>query len=174
MNTEKNNRTENPADRDFVISRAFDAPRELVWKALTDPERMKHWWGPKGFTVRVATMDLRPGGTYHYCLRSPDGHDMWGKFAYREIVPPEQIVFVNSFSDEKGGLTRHPMSPTWPQETLSTFTLAGHEGKTTLTIRWAPLNATEAERKTFDDGRKGMQQGWTGTLDQLADYLAGC
>ncbi len=160
------------SDREFAISRTFDAPRDLVWKAFTDPERMKHWWGPKDFTVRVARMDFRPGGVYHYCLRSPDGHDMWGKFVYREIVTPERIVLVNSFSDEKGGLTRHPMNPTWPLEMLSTFTFAEREGRTTLTVRWVPINATESERKTFQDGMAGMKQGWTGTLDQLAEYLA--
>lgn len=163
---------EDASDRDFVISRVFDAPRELVWKAFTDPEHMKHWWGPKGFTVRAAKMDFRPGGSYLYCLRSPDGHDIWGKFVYREIAAPERIVLVNSFSDENGGLTRHPMSPTWPLEMLSTFTFSEDEGKTTFTIRWSPLNASETERKTFEDGRKGMQQGWGGTLDQMEAYLA--
>jgi uncharacterized protein YndB with AHSA1/START domain len=158
--------------QEFVISRVFLAPRSLVWTALTEPERMKKWWGPKGFTVRAANMDFRPGGTYHYCMRSPDGHDMWGKFVYREIEAPERIVFINAFSDEKGGLTRHPMSPTWPLEMLSTFTFTGSDGKTTFTIRWIPYNATEDERKTFEDGRAGMLQGWTGTLDQLEGYLA--
>jgi uncharacterized protein YndB with AHSA1/START domain len=160
------------SERDFVISRVFDAPRELVWKAVTDPEHMKHWWGPKGFTPRVAKMDFRPGGVYHYCLRSPDGKEMWGKFVYREIVAPERIVFINSFSDENGGLTRHPMSPTWPLEMLSTFTFAEQDGKTIFTIKWTPYNATEEERKTFDAAHGGMTQGWTGTLDQLAEYLA--
>jgi len=159
-------------EEDFVISREFDAPRELVWRAFTDPEHMKHWWGPKGFTVHLSKMDLRPGGTYHYCMQSPDGHDMWGKFVYREVEAPKRLVFVNSFSDENGGLTRHPMSPTWPLEMLSTFTLVEREGKTTLTIRWTPLNANETERTTFDGGRAGMQQGWGGTLDQLAAFLA--
>jgi uncharacterized protein YndB with AHSA1/START domain len=157
---------------DFVISRVFDAPLDLVWKAFTDPSHMKNWWGPKGFTVRFAKMDFRPGGSYHYCMRSPDGQDMWGKFVYREIIAPQRIVFLNSFSDEKGGLTRHPMSPTWPLEMLSTFTFTEQTGKTTLTIRWSPFNATDAERKTFDDGRNGMNQGWGGTLDQLEAYLA--
>lgn len=161
-----------PAGQEFVISRTFDAPRELVWKAFTDPERMKHWWGPKGFTVRLARMDLRPGGTFHYCLRSPAGHDMWGKFVYREIAAPERLVFVNSFSDEKGSVTRHPMHLAWPLEILSTVTFAEHEGRTTLTIRSVPINATNEERKTFEDGRESMRQGWTGTLDQLAGYLA--
>ena len=100
-----------PAIEPFVISRVFDAPRELVFKAFTDPERMKHWWGPKGFKVIAQNMDLRPGGMYHYGLEAPDGNTMWGRFVYREIAAPERIVFVNSFSDEKGGLTRHPMSP---------------------------------------------------------------
>ena len=59
-------------------------------------------------------MDLRPGGTYHYGMRTPDGKEMWGRFVYREIIPPERIVFVNSFSDPEGGITRHPMAPTWP------------------------------------------------------------
>jgi uncharacterized protein YndB with AHSA1/START domain len=158
--------------QEFVISRVFDAPRSLMWKALSEPERMKKWWGPKGFTVRAAHMDFRPGGSYHYCMRSPDGHDMWGKFVYREIDAPERIVFINAFSDEQGGLTRHPMSPTWPMEMLSTFTFAETGGQTTFTIRWFPYKATEEERKTFEDGRAGMRQGWTGTLDQLEAYLA--
>ncbi len=129
------------------------------------------WFGPKGFKMPVAKMDFRPGGIFHYCLRSPDGHEMWGKFVYREIVAPERIVLVNSFSDEAGGLTRHPMSPTWPLEMLSTFTLAEQEGGTTATVRWVPINATEEERKTFDAAHEGMKQGWTGTFDQLAAYL---
>ena len=99
---------------DFVISRVFDAPRDLVWKAFTEPERMKEWWGPKGFTVIASKMDFRPGGTYHYGMKAPDGSAMWGKFVYREIVPPERMVFINSFSDEAGGITRHPMHLAWP------------------------------------------------------------
>ena len=143
-----------------------------MWKALTDPEHMKHWWGPKGFTVFASKMNLRPGGVYHYGMTSPDGQAMWGKWVFREILAPERIVFINSFSDKQGGLTRHPLSPTWPLEMLSTLTLAEHEGRTTLIIRCTPHNATEVERKTFEDGRPSMQQGWTGTLDQLATYLA--
>jgi uncharacterized protein YndB with AHSA1/START domain len=139
---------------------------------FTDPEHMKHWWGPKDFTVRFARMDFRPGGVFHYCLRSPDGHDMWGRFVYREIVALERIIFINSFSDEKGGLTRHPMHSSWPLEMLSTFTFTEQEGKTTFTVRWRPYNATEAERQTFEDGCNSMNQGWAGTMDQLANYLA--
>jgi uncharacterized protein YndB with AHSA1/START domain len=157
---------------DFVISRELDAPRELVWKCFTDPERMKQWWGPKGFTVIASKMDLRVGGTYLYGMNAPNGAPMWGKFTYREIVPPERLVFINSFSDEKGGVTRHPGGPTWPLEMLSTFTfeeLPG--GKTKFTVRWATHNASAEEEKTFESGRNSMTQGWNGTLEQLEAYL---
>jgi uncharacterized protein YndB with AHSA1/START domain len=158
---------------DFVISRVFDAPRELVWHAFTDPEHMKQWWGPKGFTVIASKMDLRVGGTYHYGMKAPDGSPIWGKFVFREIVAPERMVFINSFSDEAGGTTRHPMNMAWPLEMLSIFTFEEQPGrKTKVTIRWSPHDATAEERKTFDAGRDSMRQGWGGTLDQLADYLA--
>jgi len=163
----------NAPERDFIISRVFDARRELVWKAFTEPERMKHWWGPKGFTVIASKMDLRPGGIYHYGMKAPDGSPMWGKFVYREVAAPERMVFINSFSDEAGGISRHPMAPTWPLEMLSTFTFEEEPGgKTKLTIRWAPHNATADEQKTFDAGHDNMRQGWGGTLDQLTAYLA--
>jgi len=160
------------AVRPFIISRTFDAPRELVWKAWTERERLMQWFGPKGFTMPVAKMDFRPGGICHSCLRSPDGHEMWGKWVFREIVKPERFVFVHSFSDEAGGITRHPMSPTWPLEMLSTVTFAEQNGRTLLTVQWLPLNPTDEERKTFDSSHDGMKQGWSGTFEQLADYLA--
>jgi len=159
-------------NKDFVISRVFDAPRDLVWKAFTEPERMKQWWGPKGFKVVAAKLDLRPGGSYHYGMKSPDGMTMWGKFIYREVVPNERLVLINSFSDEVGGITRHPMSPTWPLELLSVFTFEDAPGgKTRFTIRWSAHNASAEERKTFDTSHDSMNQGWGGTLDQLAAYL---
>jgi uncharacterized protein YndB with AHSA1/START domain len=158
--------------QEFVITRVFDAPRDLVWKAFTEPQRMKEWWGPKGVTITKSEMDLRPGGSYHYAMRTPDGNTMWGKFVYREITPPSRMVFVNSFSDEAGGVTRHPMAPTWPLEMLSTFSFEEEDGKTRFTVRWSPLNASEEERATFAAGHASMQQGWGGTLDKLAAYLA--
>ena len=156
----------------FEISRTFRAPRALVWKVFTDPEHLQHWWGPKGFTVLVSRMEFRLGGTYHYCLRSPDGKKMWGKFLYREINPYDRIVLFDSFSDESGGVTRHPFSPTWPLQMLSTFTFTEKDGNTTLTVQWTPLASTTDERKTFEEGMSSMNQGWSGTLDQLDEYLA--
>ncbi len=161
---------ENP-EREFVVSRTFDAPREVVWRAWTERERLMQWFGPKGFVMTNAKLDFRPGGKFHYCLRSTDGKKMWGKFVYREIVAPERMVLVNSFSDEDERLTRHPMSPTWPLEMLTTTTFTEENGKTTVTVRWSPLEPTAEERKTFDASHDGMRQGWSGTFDQLARYL---
>jgi uncharacterized protein YndB with AHSA1/START domain len=87
--------------RAFVISRVFDASRDLVLKAHSELEDLKHWWGPKGFTWVTGTLDFCPGGMFHYGLRSPNGQEMWGRSVYREIVKPERIVSVSSFSDEK-------------------------------------------------------------------------
>jgi len=118
-------------------------------------------------------MDLRPGGTLHYCLTAPDGSELWGKMAYKEIVKERKLVFLNSFSDPKGGTTRHPMSPDWPLEMVSTITFedAG-AGKTKVTVNWLPApGSTEVEAKTFDKGRASMNQGWGGTLDQLGGFL---
>lgn len=157
---------------DFVITRVFDAPRDLLWKCFTEPERMKQWWGPKGFTVIASNMDLRVGGTYHYGMKAPNGSAMWGLFTYREIVPQEKLVFVNSFSDEKGGVTRHPGHEKWPLKMLSTFTFEEVPGgKTSFTVRWQTLDATAEEQKTFDTMHDSMTQGWGGTMDQLEVYL---
>jgi uncharacterized protein YndB with AHSA1/START domain len=119
-----------------------------------------------------ATLDLRPGGVFHYCMKSPDGMEMWGKFVYREIMPPERIVLVNVFSDADGNITRHPLSPSWPREMLSTTSFMEHEGKTVMTLTWIPLNPTDEELATFNAAHEGMSQGWAGSLDQLAEYLA--
>ena len=158
---------------DFAIFRILDAPRERVWAALTEPERMKEWWAPATFTMIAMTMDFRPGGYLHMGMQSGEGYKMWGKFVYREIVPPERLGFISSFSDEKGGTTRHPGHMSWPLEMHSTFTFEElPDGKTKFTISWEPHNATEEERQTFEAGRDSMRIGWSGTLEKLEAYLA--
>jgi uncharacterized protein YndB with AHSA1/START domain len=97
---------------------------------------------------------------------------MWGRFVYREIVGSERIVWVTSFSDAHGGITRHFLSPEWPAEMLNTATFTEQGGKTTLTLHSVAINATAHERKIFEDGFKSMEGGFTGTFDQLAAYLA--
>ena len=160
------------AEREFVISRLLDAPRDLVFNVWTQREHIERWFGPEGVSIVHCTNDLRPGGVMHYGMRTPDGNVMWGKWIYVEISAPERLVCVTSFSDEAGGVTRHPLSAGWPLETLSTITFEERNGSTELTIRWAPHNSTELERETFDAAHDGMRQGWTGTFNQLNDYLA--
>jgi uncharacterized protein YndB with AHSA1/START domain len=155
----------------FIFTRVFDAPRELVFKAWTERERLREWWGPKGFAIEPGKLELRPGGAFHYRMRAPDGREIWGRFVYREIGPPERIVFVNSFSDADGGLTRNPWMPTWPLEVLNVLTLTERDGTTTLTLNGHPINATDEERTTFEAGLAAMQNGFAGTFDQLAAYL---
>ncbi len=159
--------------KDFVTSRVFDAPRERVWQALTEIERLKEWWGPTGFSVFAAEIDLRPGGAFHCGMRSLEGYNLWAKFVYREVDPPQRLVLVNSFSNEAGGITRHPIVPTWPLETLTTLTFdAEPGGKTKFTVRSSCHNATEIERKTFNASHAAIRVTWAGTFDQLAAYLA--
>jgi len=86
----------------MVVTRVFDAPRELVWKAWTDPKYVMQWWGPKGFTAPVCQMDFRVGGKFLFCMRSPDGQEFWSGGEYHEIVPPEKIVSSMYFADAKG------------------------------------------------------------------------
>lgn len=170
--TERSNPTADSAENEFVLTRVFDAPRETVWKAFTEPERLEQWWGPRGFTTRVLKLELRPGGVFLYSQLTPDGREMFGKWVYREIVAPERLVVVNSFCDANENLVRHPLSPSWPLELLSTSTLTENNGRTSLTIRAVPINASESELKTFAEAKKSMDEGFTGTLNQLAEYLA--
>jgi uncharacterized protein YndB with AHSA1/START domain len=159
--------------QNFNISRILDAPRNLVWQALTEPDRMKDWWTPQTFTMISMNMDFRPGGFFHMGMRSGEGFKMWGKFVYQEIAPPERLVFVNSFSNAAGDITKHPIVPTWPRETLITVQLVDEPGgKTKLDVRWTPHNASDVERNTFAAGHVGMKATWTGTFDRLAAYLA--
>ncbi len=164
--------TEQETQQDFVVSRVLAAPRELVWKAWAEPKCLAEWWGPKGCTLRVIKVDLRPGGVFHYAMAYKPGHEMWGRFVYRDVAAPERLVYVSSFSDEGAGLTRAPFKDTFPLEILNTLTLSEQGAKTVLTLRGHPLNATDEERATFIDMFPSMQQGFGGTFDQLEAYLA--
>jgi uncharacterized protein YndB with AHSA1/START domain len=158
----------------FIISREFNASLDVMWKAWTERDQLLRWFGPKGFTMTQASLDFRPGGVFHYCMKTPAGQEIWGKFVYREISAPRKLVWVNSFSDKDGGVTRHPFSSApWPLQMLTEVTFAEAAGKTTVTIRWHPLDATDEERNTFDEARPSMTQGWTGTFERLGEFLEG-
>src|SRR5437667_12897273 len=109
-----------PTDREIVLTRVFDAPRHLVWDAFSKPELLKHWFGPRGWSLVVCEVDLRVGGGFRFVLRGPDGKDMGMRGVYRELLPPERSVHMESFDD-------------YPGESQVTAIFVEQEGKTALT-----------------------------------------
>lgn len=158
--------------QEFIFTRTFNAPRELVFKAFSEEKALAQWWGPKGMEMCDSKLDFRPGGIFHYGMKAANGSIMWGLFRYLEIIEPERIVFINSFSDKVGNVTPNIVSKDFPLEVLDIITLTEHQGKTTLTMRASPINATEEEQKTFSNMFSLLKQGFGGTFDQLEEYLA--
>jgi uncharacterized protein YndB with AHSA1/START domain len=157
----------------FVLPREFDAPLDLVWRAWTERECFARWFGPKGFKMNMRTFDLRPGGMCHYSLMTPDGKEFWGKAAYRDVVPQQKLVWINSFSNPEGGITRHPFTKDkWPLQMLTTISFAAKDARTAVTVHWLPYEADEEEHRVFDAGRASMSAGWGGTMEQFGSYLA--
>jgi len=155
----------------FVISREFDAPRDLMWELWSQGEHMKNWLTPKGFTMKTYKLDFAEGGVFHYCLQAPDSTDVWGKFVYVEIRELESIIWITSFSDPARKITRNPYATDWPLELLTTVMFEESDSKTTVHLEWIPINATTAEIEAFNQGRDGMKGGWTGTFELLDVYI---
>lgn len=156
---------------EFRITREFPVARDQVWTAMTAPDAMREWMAPEGSAMNFLRWEFHPGGVSHYCVRSADGQESWGRSAYRSIREPEELVFVNAFSGPDGGVSRHPLSATWPLELLTTMTFAEAGRRTRLTISWRPINATLQEMETFANSFAACERGWTGQLDQLQSYL---
>lgn len=157
---------------ELVITRTFNAPRELVFAAFAEPERLAQWWGAKGVITHVARADVRPGGELVYSQTFPNGLVMWGKFVYREIAAPERLVFVSLPVDAEGNSIPNPFIANFPAEILNTISLTEQNGKTTLEMRGSPINATEAERAAFAGMHKNLRGGFDSTFDRLDEYLA--
>ena len=111
-----------PSDREVVLTRRFNAPREMVFDALTKPELLKRWFGARGWNLVVCEVDLRVGGTWRFVSRGPDGTDMGHGGVYREIQPPDRLVYTELFDDQS-----------YPGESLITHVFVEQNGKTTLT-----------------------------------------
>ncbi len=157
----------------FVIIRVFNAPRQRVWDAWTRPEQLGRWFGPKGTVTTAKTFDLRPGGMLHSFMDMPDGGRMWAKFVYREVEPISRLAWAHSFSDEHANVVRAPFfDGKWPLELLTVVTFEEEGAGTRLTLTWTPLNASEIERKTFAENMGSMNQGWSGSFDELDAFLA--
>ena len=151
----ENRLAEEPSERTLVITRIFDAPRSLVFNAWTEPAHRMRWWGLKGFTVTSCEMDLRPGGAWRLSMRSPEGREDRQVGNFREIVPPERLVFTYAFEGAAGNLGH---------ETLVTVTFAEHEGKTKLTVNQAVFETLAV--------RNDHVRGWGEALDRLAEFAA--
>jgi uncharacterized protein YndB with AHSA1/START domain len=139
---------------DLTITRVFDAPRKLVFKAFSTPEHLMRWWGPKDFVMRFAKTDFRPGGKWRTCFRSPVGQDYWAEGTYRELVEPERLVFTFAWQEEEG------MGP----EMLTRVVLDDLSGKTRLTFHQGTFDTRES--------RDSHAEGWSECMDRLGVYLA--
>jgi uncharacterized protein YndB with AHSA1/START domain len=142
------------AERELVVTRIIDAPRSLVFKAWTEAEQVARWWGPQGFVTTYCEMDIRPGGAFRCCMRSPAGTDHWKRGVYREIVEPERIVFTFAWEDADG-------KP--GHELLTTVTFDDLGAKTRLTLHQAMFETVERR----DDHRGG----WTSCFERFAEYM---
>lgn len=139
-----------------AVTRIFDAPRERVFAAWTRAEQLAHWFGPKGFGVHSCEVDSRPGGVFRLCLRSPEGVDYWVRGTYQEVVAPERLV-VRCFADDAKGVQRL-------EETI-TVHLAAEGDRTRLTLRATAAGAGPEAAAML----RGMEQGWSETLDRLRE-----
>src|SRR2546427_806358 len=145
-------------DRELVLTRLLDAPRELVFRMWTDPQHVAKWWGPMGFTNPVCEMDVRPGGALRIVMRAPDGTDYPMIGTYREVAPPERLVFTNSAVDGDG-------NPLLDGVTVVTF--AERDGKTELTVQTHAIALVPLAGRMLE----GMDAGWSQTLDRLEGHV---
>lgn len=142
-----------------AITRVFDAPRALVWQAWTDPKMMAQWFGPRGFTSSVPELDVRVGGALRIVMHGPDGNDYPMKGVFREVVPPERLVFSNIAIDKNGN---HLL------EGETTITFSEHGGKTTLTVKAHAVGKAAIAAQML----AGMEAGWTQSIDKLEELVA--
>jgi uncharacterized protein YndB with AHSA1/START domain len=148
----------NTADREIVITRVFDAPRELILDAWTDPKQVVRWWGPRGFTTTIHEMDVRPGGVWKQTMHGPDGTDYPNRSVFIDVVKPERIVY--SMAGGKKGDPGHQFEATW------TFDAQGDKTKLTLRMLFPSAEIRERIAKAY-----GVIEGGNQTLDRLGEHL---
>lgn len=157
--------------KELLMSCLLDAPCEQVFKTFTEAAHLAHWWGPAGMKLEVIKLEVRNGGLFHYKMISSEGHEMYGVFHYKEVVPFEKIVFINGFADKDGNLIKAPFATTFPIEVLNTWLFKEEHGKTKLTLSGMPINATEEELQFFEAMHSNMRQGFGATFLQWENYL---
>lgn len=162
--TNTHDSTDSQSDREIVITRVFNAPRELVFKVWTDPQHIAQWWGPKGFTTRVTELDLRPGGKWRYVMIGPDGKEYPVKGVFREIVPLERIVTSDEFDEGFEKVINIDL----PRGMVVTAVFEDLDSKTKLTLQI--MHESVEDRRKHEE--MGVIEGWNSTLDCLDEHLA--
>ena len=152
------------------IVREFNAPKALVFDAFSTAEAFAEWWGPAGMQVTVAHFDFKPAGKVHYKMES-NGQTMWGILNFKNIVRPDLLEFVSSFSDERGGICKSPFPIEFPLEIFNELRFEENNGMTTLTLSGHPINSTAEQEATYYSMIENMNQGFAGMFDQLKAYL---
>ena len=150
----------------IIIERTYNAPVELVWKAWTNAEQLKKWWAPVGCSTPNCMVDLRVGGKFHFCMRLPDGRDIWALGIYKEIVEGEKIVYADYFSDPEGNRRKpsfYGFSPEHPEETIITVIFQEVNGKTKVTLNQTMPNVFKESEE--------MEQGWREMFDKLEKMI---
>lgn len=143
---------------ELTITRVFDVPPELIWKAWTHPDLFKKWYGPKRYSCPYCEIDLRVGGKYLRCMQSPKGEDYWSTGEFREIKPKDKLVYTESFSDKEGNVL-----PDSPKESKITVAFQGRDGKTNMTLQHAGIPEGEMQ--------ESVRIGWNQSFDKLAAKL---
>lgn len=162
MNTERS---------ELVNSYIFNASRELMFKMWTDFDHLLKWWCPEGCTMNKSNLTQSSSDVLHFVIKSPDGQEMDGKLVFKERVAPEKVVFIKSFTDQDGNTTPAPFCTEFPMEVKNIITLEEQDGKTRVTVKGCPINATEEELKFFESMHSNMEHSFIGTFENLEKYL---
>lgn len=156
------------AENEVLITRDFDAPREAVFRAWTEPRQLLQWYAPEGCSISFRHLDARPGGSFHSCIVTPEGHECWCAGEYLEVEPPARIVHTMRIANAAGeslSAVDAGMDPAWPDTTRVTVTLEEVDGRTRLTLH-----------QTVDEAlarRTGAYPSWLSMFDRLAELLSG-
>lgn len=154
----------------YVLERVFEAPRELVWKAWTDPKLLARWYGPNVETI-IHELDVRPGGVWLNEMKWGD-QSHYQRAEFTEVVEPERLVCLMSNADADWNIAPNPNMPDWPRVLLTTVTFEATGDKTKMRLNWMPHEATAAEIACFAAAMDGMGKGWGAGMAVLEELLA--
>lgn len=155
---------------EYTLNRVFNAPREMVWRAWTDPELLQRWYGP-GVETIIHKFDLKPGGAWLNEMKWGDKSDL-SKMVFQEIVPEEKLVWHHSSSDSDWNVVSNPMMPNWPRVLLTTVTFVDKGETTNVRLHQVPIDPTDDEIACFTEMMSGMDNGW-GSGYAIMDELFG-